>query len=225
MTCKLCKFEFCWICLMVWSEHNQNTGGYYKCNRFGANAETATESDKAKAELDRYLHYYQRYHNHEESLKYAAKQRENAEKKMLERQETRKSSWSNELFVKHAVELVIECRRVLKFTYVVGFFLPVDPVPEKHLFEHHQEMLEKNTDTLQELTEKAHEDIDRTQVINLTRVTEKFLESMLSTSVFDLQSSVSSDSKTSNIPTNSKKRLTSTSPRLNTRSTSKASHK
>jgi ariadne-1 len=50
---------------------------------------------------------------------------------------------------------------------------------EKQLFEHHQEMLEKNTEKLQEYTEKNLDDIDRTQVVNLTRVTEKFMASLL----------------------------------------------
>lgn len=62
----------------------------------------------------------------------------------------------------------------------LGFALP-DKSAEKELFEYHQEMLEKNTDKLQEYTEKNLETIDSAQVINLTRVTEKFMASLLST--------------------------------------------
>lgn len=58
---------------------------------------------------------------------------------------------------------VIDCRRVLKYTYVLGYFLKDNSV-EKQLFEHHQEMLEKNTEKLQEYTEKSLDQIDRTQV-------------------------------------------------------------
>jgi hypothetical protein len=58
---------------------------------------------------------------------------------------------------------VIDCRRVLKYTYVLGFFLK-DHSAEKQLFEHHQEMLEKNTERLQEYTELPLDQIDRTQV-------------------------------------------------------------
>jgi hypothetical protein len=58
---------------------------------------------------------------------------------------------------------VIDCRRVLKYTYVLGFFLR-DLSAEKQLFEHHQEMLEKNTERLQEYTELPLDQIDRTQV-------------------------------------------------------------
>eukprot|EP01038_Epipyxis_sp_PR26KG_P016115 gene16115-21902_t len=61
MTCRMCKYEFCWICMGNWVEHGQTTGGYYKCNRFEATAMNASASaaQKAKAELERYLHYYQ----------------------------------------------------------------------------------------------------------------------------------------------------------------------
>lgn len=72
----------------------QNTGGYYKCNKFEAKNEGGDSTvAKAKAELDRYLHYYQRYHGHDLSLKFAAKQREDAEKRMLEMQASEKSAW------------------------------------------------------------------------------------------------------------------------------------
>lgn len=63
---------------------------------------------------------------------------------------------------------------------VSGYALP-DKSAEKELFEYHQEMLEKNTDKLQEYTEKSLDAIDSAQVINLTRVTEKFMASLLST--------------------------------------------
>lgn len=56
-----------------------------------------------------------------------------------------------------------------------------DKTAEKELFEYQQEMLEKNTDKLQEYTEKNLSNIDSAQVINLTRVTEKFMASLLST--------------------------------------------
>lgn len=52
MNCKMCKHEFCWICMGSWAEHGQNTGGYYKCNKYVPNAEDST-IEKAKAELDR----------------------------------------------------------------------------------------------------------------------------------------------------------------------------
>ncbi len=52
--------------------------------------------------------------------------------------------------------------------------------PEKLLFERHQEMLEENTEKLHECTESANVfTADRTQVVNWTRITERFLQSVL----------------------------------------------
>eukprot|EP01042_Synura_sphagnicola_P007087 gene7087-9074_t len=153
-----------------WAEHGATTGGYYRCNRYDAGKidSSASAAEKAKAELDRYLHYYQRFHGHDGALRFAARQREQAEKRMVEIQESEKSSWIDVQYLKHAVEQVIDCRRVLKYTYVFGYFL-VDGSAEKQLFEHHQEMLEKNTERLSEYTEMPLETLERTQVINLTR--------------------------------------------------------
>ena len=164
-----------------WTDHGQLTGGFYKCNRFdtGGVDEKSTDAQKAKLELDRYLFYYQRFIEHDRSLKFAAGNREEAERRMVEMQEAGKSAWIDVQFLKQAVEQVIECRRVLKYTYVLGYFLK-DGTQEKSLFEHHQEMLEKHTEKLHYYTEMTLEDIDRTQVVNLTRVAEKFMASLLS---------------------------------------------
>ena len=182
MTCKICKYDFCWICMGPWYEHGQDTGGFYKCNRYEAGVvdASATDADKAKLSLDRYLHYYQRFIAHDRSLKHASGYREEAESKMLGLQESGKSAWIDVQFLKQAVEQVIECRRVLKYTYVLGYFLE-DLTQEKRLFEYHQEMLEKHTETLHHYTEMSLDNLDRTQVVNLTRVAEKFMSSLLST--------------------------------------------
>jgi len=186
MNCKLCKYEFCWICMGCWTDHGQNTGGFYKCNRYDATKADANSSAavRAKAELDRYLFFYQRFHGHDHALKFASSQREQAERRMVEKQEQDRSSWIDVQFLKQATELVIECRRVLKYTYVLGYSLPDESpaqIQHKNLFEHHQEMLEKNTEKLHEYTEQPLDTMDRTQVVNLTRVTERFMQSLLST--------------------------------------------
>jgi ariadne-1 len=55
-------------------------------------------------------------------------------------------------FLKEAADQVVTCRRVLKYTYAFGYYLP--PGHEKNLFEHLQEKLEENTEHLHELVEK-----------------------------------------------------------------------
>jgi ariadne-1 len=180
MNCRVCKHEFCWICMGPWMDHGANTGGYYKCNRYDATAPTTEDSaaSRAKAELDRYLHYYKGYAAHDQSLKFANQQRDQAEKRMVEMQETERSAWIDVQFLKNAVEQLIDCRRVLKYTYVLGFFL-VDGSSEKELFEHNQSNLQKYTETLSDLTEKDFASISRTDVVNYTRVTERFMQGLL----------------------------------------------
>ena len=82
---------------------------------------------------------------------------------MVERQEAHRSTWIDVQFLKHAAEQVIDCRRVLKYSYALGYFLENESL-EKQLFEHHQELLEKNTEKLHEYTEQSLDVIDRTQV-------------------------------------------------------------
>lgn len=68
MTCRSCKNEFCWICMGPWSEHGN---AWYNCNRFDEKSgqDARTEQQKSRAQLERYLHYFNRYANHEQSAK------------------------------------------------------------------------------------------------------------------------------------------------------------
>jgi len=183
MTCRSCKHDFCWICMGPWSDHGANTGGYYKCNKFDETSKTDDDSNAstAKRELDRYLHYYQRYHAHASGQKFAEQQREKTERRMVELQESSSSmTWIDVQFLREAMEMLTECRRVLKYTYVFGFYL-APKLQKKELFEHHQENLEKYTEQLSELTELDVEEMQkqRTEIINYTRVTSRFMNQIL----------------------------------------------
>jgi ariadne-1 len=183
ITCKGagCKYEFCWICLGPWEDHGTSTGGYYKCNRFESTDGAAdgdaglSEADKAKRELDKYLHYFKRYQNHTQAQKFAGDQRCKIESRMEQMQEGGGgTSWIDAQFLKTANEQLISCRRVLKYSYVFGYYLEAGG--EKNLFEHLQEMLEKHTEHLSEHCENPK---DRSDVINYTRVTERFMKQLL----------------------------------------------
>lgn len=140
MTCRSCRKEFCWICLGAWAEHNDN----YRCNK--PNLEkTGVAVDKDKLELERYVHFFERYHGHSKGMDYANDQMI----KMMARIDLLDSHSRREHdFLQHAIkvlETVVDCRRVLKHTYVMGCFIDAND-PKKGLFEHQQEMLEKNTE-------------------------------------------------------------------------------
>eukprot|EP00980_Cylindrotheca_fusiformis_P007356 scaffold1525_cov142-Cylindrotheca_fusiformis.AAC.156 len=185
MTCQRCRHEFCWICMGDWSDHGANTGGYYKCNKYddgnsASPVEDQSDAARAKRELDRYLHYYKRYHAHAEAQKFAKRQLKETETRMVLLQESSDDAkWSDVEFLKTANEQLVDCRRVLKYSYVFGYYMTPSSLMQKERFEHHQEMLERFTENLSELSEKPLGEMDRTDVVNQTRVVDRFMKNIL----------------------------------------------
>jgi len=164
-----------------WQEHGANTGGNYNCNRFDQNNPDGDMSDtaKAKRELDRYLHYYKRYHAHDEAQGFAEKQLKEMESRMASQLEANADgAWIDVEFLKAANELLIDCRRVLKYTYVFAYYFGGKGM-QRERFEHHQEMLERFTENLSELAEKPLAEVKRTDVVNQTRVVANFMHNIL----------------------------------------------
>lgn len=154
MTCKKCKNEFCWVCMGSWSEHGN---AWYSCNRYeekeGVDARDA--QSKSRASLERYLHYYNRWANHEQSARLSLDLYAKTEKKMQEMQETSELTWIQVQFAKKAVDEVIKCRMTLKWTYAMGYYL--EKSNQKELFEDNQRDLEKAVEALSELLERPIE--------------------------------------------------------------------
>lgn len=162
MTCRKCKHEFCWVCLGLWQSHTD----YYSCNRFDPDKVKASEDGKAKsrAALDRYLHYYHRYMNHERSRKLEEQIRDKAVLKMEELQKKEPQRlWGDVQFVGEATEKLCKCRVVLKWTYVFAHALE-DHSSKKNLFCFLQEDLERNTERLSELLESDVENLLKAEV-------------------------------------------------------------
>jgi len=190
MTCRKnaggCGFEFCWLCRGPWTEHGSHTGGYYNCNKYDQS--TAKNEDvkaqDAKTELEHYMFYYHRFESHKNAMKIADEQRKTAGK----RQRTLMTKFdvraADTKFLMEAAEQLLSNRKVLQWSYVYGFYLD-DPAKkaEKNLFEYLQEDLEKHTNYLSELYERAMEKITdyqafikwKEEVANYTRVSNKFL--------------------------------------------------
>lgn len=163
-----------------WADHGANTGGYYKCNKFDPSAGGDDQSDaaKAKRELDRYLHYYKRFHAHSQAQDFAKKSLKETETRMILLQEQNSDTvWTDVEFLKSANEQLVECRKVLKYTYAYAFYLIDDD--KRRRFEFHQEMLERFTELLSELSEKPLQEMNRTEVVNQTRVVDRFMKNVL----------------------------------------------
>jgi len=125
MTCK-CKFEFCWMCMGDWKKHD---GGYYKCNVFeegkdNTNGLLSEEAAKKKA-LDKYLHHFERYQAHDKAQLFAKKQLtdETVHIRLQEFQNENNLSRQEAEFLNEANKQLVECRRVLKYTYSFAYYM------------------------------------------------------------------------------------------------------
>ncbi|KAK5013191.1 E3 ubiquitin-protein ligase dbl4 [Cryomyces antarcticus] len=151
MTCRKCRNEFCWMCMGLWSEHGTS---WYNCNRFeeksGADARDAQA--KSRQSLERYLHYYNRYANHEQSAKLDKDIYLKTEKKMTQLQSSSGMSWIEVQFLEAASQALQQCRQTLKWTYAFAYYLARNNLTE--IFEENQKDLEMAVENLSEMFEK-----------------------------------------------------------------------
>jgi ariadne-1 len=148
--CKRCKHEFCWVCSGPWSEHKEN----YQCNRYHEKASEEARSLQAQSEahIKRYMHYYNRYTNQEQSSRLDKKRYLMTEITMDQIQLKTDLSWIDVQFLQRAVDIVIECRITLKYTYVLAYYLKYGNLTE--IFEDNQRDLELATEQLGALLEQ-----------------------------------------------------------------------
>eukprot|EP00929_Paragymnodinium_shiwhaense_P031994 TRINITY_DN17809_c0_g1_i1.p1 TRINITY_DN17809_c0_g1~~TRINITY_DN17809_c0_g1_i1.p1 ORF type:complete len:543 (+),score=138.44 TRINITY_DN17809_c0_g1_i1:96-1724(+) len=202
-----CGHNFCWLCLGEWSTHGSSTGGFYQCNiydqraREGKTAEEEQGRAKAKNALDRYMHYFERFMNHDRAMKLTKTEESTMEEKVHKLHDEHDFEIIELQFLFDALRQVRVCRRVLKWTYVYGYYLE-DTGPGKHLFEYLQRNLEEKTDCLHEMLERdldeqffkpegenslapgGAEDKEkfrkfRSHATNFTNVTQKFMNQIL----------------------------------------------
>lgn len=149
MTCRSgsCKFEFCWICLGPWSAH---TGSYYQCNRYTENPEEQKKRNESRAALDRYLFYFQRFQNHENSIKLEDRLRAAVARRQEELQRHDRT-WIEVQYLQDALEALSVCRTALKTSYCFAYFTIRNA--ELDLFEIHQSSLEQATENLSHMLE------------------------------------------------------------------------
>jgi len=154
-----CGHEFCWLCLGAWATHGTQTGGYYQCNIYdkqakeGKWAEEERGQQQAQHALDKYMFYFERFMDHDKSMKLTVREELDVEGKVQTLHDRHGFEIVELQFLFDALRQVRMCRRVLKWTYVYGYYLE-EPGPEKNLFEHLQKSLEEKTDRLHEMLEK-----------------------------------------------------------------------
>ncbi len=55
------------MCRGDWKTHGQHTGGFYSCNKYDTSdaKKVDDEATRLKNESDRFLHYFNRFFNHD----------------------------------------------------------------------------------------------------------------------------------------------------------------
>ncbi|KEG07551.1 RING finger protein [Trypanosoma grayi] len=115
MTCVRCQYEYCWICLGPWSEHNTQ---YYKCDKQVSN-------DEVKSGKQLFLDCYERWDNHKRSIMLEARSLEEGSKDLrrLAQRRTESLTLDKRLNVLLETQQVLrDCRVVLMNGYIALFF-------------------------------------------------------------------------------------------------------
>ncbi|XP_064598005.1 ankyrin repeat and IBR domain-containing protein 1-like [Liolophura sinensis] len=185
MKCTKCKHDFCWVCLEPWKRHNSSTGGYFKCNRYEvvkkveedtANAVSDAEAKNSRMqELNRFVHYYSRFKNHEHSYKLEEPLLHTAKDKMMKLAEAVTDiATANEetRFVEEAVHQLLKARRVLKCSYVYGYYLD-GPGYKKIVFEFMQTELEECTEILSQMVNRLYLRTPRRKIIEQATIVQR----------------------------------------------------
>ncbi|KAH0538523.1 hypothetical protein FGG08_004910 [Glutinoglossum americanum] len=189
MTCRKCKHEFCWICMGPWSEHGTS---WYNCNRFEekSGSEARDAQARSRQSLERYLHYYNRYANHEQSAKLDKDLYLKTEKKMTNLQTMSGMSWIEVQFLDQASQILQQCRQTLKWTYAFAFYLQRENLA--HIFEDNQKDLEMAVENLSEMFEKPTSELSglKVDMINRTAYCQKRRIILLSDTAENLRNGV-----------------------------------
>lgn len=135
MTCRKCKHEFCWICFDDWKKQ----GYSHKCATNANDAPDITTNHTNNMDaiaLQHYTQHFERYMEHNKSLKYA---------KLLPIHNS-----GGDLYLNIARSTIIQGRHTCKYAYVFTYYNNTSLGP---LFKERIATLEQFTDQLQELLE------------------------------------------------------------------------
>lgn len=180
MTCKngACKYEFCWVCVGPWKDHS---GSYYSCNRYDPEQEKESaegkKKDSSRAALERYLHYYTRFTNHHNSLKFETQAKLDMEKKIQEMEQIGDNTWMDCQYLNDANEALYECRYALQYTYVYAYYLPATGNYRAH-FEMQQKNLEQQTEELAGKLEDNVKEMHRMDIVQCYQMARKRLKNL-----------------------------------------------
>lgn len=181
MTCsKPCGFQYCWLCLGEWFGHQTRA-----CNAFEDKGGDK-EANELRENLRRYQHYYVRWAANEKSRQIALRDLQGVQK--------HHTDCSSGLLVSSDIDSlekawkqIVECRRVLKWTYAYEFYLPDYEDVKKEFFEYLQGEAERSLERLHNCAEKEFlEEVSyepckqvKKKLVTLTKVTRTYFENLV----------------------------------------------
>ncbi|KAI4467592.1 rbr family ring finger and ibr domain-containing [Holotrichia oblita] len=185
MKCSKCKFDFCWVCQESWKRHSSATGGYFRCNRFeavhkadekqGSLISEALDRNNQMQEMSRFLHFYTRFKNHENSQKLEEPLLITIRQKMellacsLGLKSSEESGEKGTKFIEDGVRELLKARRVLCGSYVYGYYLEDDGY-NKTIFEFMQNELEEVTEKLSEMIARPYLRTPKAVIVQTTNL-------------------------------------------------------
>ncbi|KAI3917588.1 hypothetical protein MKW98_021350 [Papaver atlanticum] len=189
MTCSMCRLRFCWICL-------NSTADHYACNGYDEEDDANTDMGKrrkmAKESIAKYTHYYERWAGNHSSRAKAVEDLKKVHSVHIEQLNSMGSETKTSLeFIADSWKQIIECRRVLKWIYAYGYYLPKHEKTKKQFFEYLQGEAEHGLERLHECAEKELQryldgisplenfNAFRTKLKGLTNVAKNFFENLV----------------------------------------------
>ncbi|CAK9182345.1 unnamed protein product [Ilex paraguariensis] len=190
MTCRApCGFEFCWVCLRKYPTC-QASCNQYRENK-GDDDEAATRM-KAKNYIQRYTHYYERWATNKSSRQKALADLHLTQTLHIDKLGIKQAQSRAELkFLIEAWLQIVECRRVLSWSYAYGYYIPEHEHAKRQLFEYLQGDAEAGLERLHQCAEKElqpfldaegpSDDFNnfRKKLAGLTSVTRNFFENLV----------------------------------------------
>lgn len=164
MSCPQCRYEWCWICEGPWSTHGSS---WYKCNYYKEDddkeKERMSDRDRARSELERYVHYYSRYQNHGRSRKLDKVVLQRTSRRIADELSRSTQSVIDLDYLNTTASVLNKCRHTLQYTYVYAFYLTDKKT--KDLFEYNQSQLEYWTELLSEFIEDTSGRFTKQEVV------------------------------------------------------------
>ncbi|KAL7109193.1 hypothetical protein ACP275_06G159900 [Erythranthe tilingii] len=173
-----CRQQFCWLCLQPWENHT-----HASCNE---KKECNKKFTRARKNLSKFGHHYEGWVSNHMRMRTAVSDLRTVLDDKLG------GEYSNYVkfgFLIEALEQIVECRSMLKWSYVYGYYLSLTKKATKiEFFEFLQKQAEVNIERLHRCADKdiemyVNNDFDRAdfvgfrrKVVNLTNVTRNYFE-------------------------------------------------